>query len=111
MVTPIQLCEQKDFQQNICLRVEHPEDQKKSIVVIKGQDGFYAYENVCPHFSVQLDYKPGIFSTYENQLIMCAHHSAMFDIRTGECVDGPCKGHSLTAIQIEINEGVVFFKG
>ncbi|NUF30653.1 Rieske (2Fe-2S) protein [Acinetobacter oleivorans] len=110
MVTLIKLCEQSDFQEKICFRVLHPEDESKSIVVIKGQNSFYAYENVCPHFSVQLDYKDGVFSTYKNKLIMCAHHSAMFDITTGECVDGPCKGHYLKAVPVDVKDGVVFLK-
>ncbi|EXB20413.1 hypothetical protein J535_1163 [Acinetobacter baumannii 1429530] len=41
---------------------------------------------------------------------MCAHHSAMFDITTGECVDGPCKGHYLKAVPIDVTDGVVFLK-
>ncbi|GAA4417043.1 (2Fe-2S)-binding protein [Advenella faeciporci] len=110
MVTLIKLCEQADFQEKLCVRVEHPEDANKSIVVIQGQDGVYAYENICPHYSVQLDYKTGVFNTYKNRQIMCAHHSAMFDITTGECVDGPCKGHSLTAVQVEVKEGIVYLK-
>ncbi|UGQ30857.1 Rieske (2Fe-2S) protein [Acinetobacter calcoaceticus] len=110
MKTLIKLCENSDFFHEICLRVEHPEDPKKSIIVIKGGDKFYAYENICPHFSVQLDYKTGVFSTYKNKLIMCAHHSAMFDITTGLCVDGPCKGHSLTMVKVEVKDGAVFLK-
>lgn len=110
MSNPIKLCQQSDFVESICVRVDLPDDSKKSIIVIHSEDAFYAYENVCPHFSVQLDYKTGVFNTYRNKLLMCAHHSAMFEIETGHCVDGPCKGHSLTAVPIEVKNGEVFFK-
>lgn len=110
MSNRIKLCQQSDFTESICVRVDLPEHHAKSIIVIQNEGNFYAYENVCPHFSVQLDYKTGVFNTYQNKLLMCAHHSAMFEIETGHCVDGPCKGHSLTAVPIEIKDGEVFFK-
>lgn len=110
MSTLIKLCESADFEDTICYRITHPVNKKKSIIVIQKEEGYYAYENVCPHFSIPLDYKKGMFSTYQNKIIMCAHHSAMFAITTGECVDGPCKGHSLTSVPIEVKDGIVFFK-
>ncbi|MBZ0345038.1 Rieske 2Fe-2S domain-containing protein [Acinetobacter baumannii] len=106
----IKLCDLTEFDNQKCFKVGHPIKADKSIVVIKGDDSFYAYENVCPHFSVQLDYKPGVFNTYQNKHIMCAHHSAMFDIVTGKCIEGPCRGHSLIPIEIEIQENKIFFK-
>lgn len=108
MATLIRLCESKDFTNNICQKISYPHNQKKSIVVIKREEGFYAYENVCPHFSLPLDYREGVFNTYQNKIIMCAHHSAMFEIMTGLCLDGPCKGHSLTQLPIRVIDGVVF---
>lgn len=89
-----------DFKDQICIRALHPLDINKSIVLIKHKDMIYGYENICPHFSIQLDYQTGVFHTYQDRLIMCAHHSAMFDITTGECTDGPCKGHALKSLKI-----------
>lgn len=107
MTQLIKLCEQVDFADESCLRVTHPHDSKKSILIIQKDNRLYAYENVCPHFSIPLDYKKGKFHTYRDQ-VMCAHHSAMFTITTGECVDGPCQGHSLTPVSIDVQDGVVF---
>jgi len=106
----IKLCDITAFDNHKCFKVEHPVKPDKSIVIIKGDNTFYAYENVCPHFSIQLDYKPGVFNTYKNTLIMCAHHSAMFDIVTGECVEGPCRGHSLIPVQIDIQANEIYLK-
>ncbi|WP_019673634.1 Rieske (2Fe-2S) protein [Psychrobacter lutiphocae] len=104
----IKLCEQRDFEETNCLRVPNPNNKKKSILIIKKDNALYAYENSCPHFSIPLDYKKGKFHTYKNEVVMCAHHSAMFNITTGECIDGPCMGHSLTSIAIQIVDGEVF---
>jgi nitrite reductase/ring-hydroxylating ferredoxin subunit len=34
---------------------------------------------------------------------MCAHHSALFRFEDGKCIDGPCKGASLDAVQVVID--------
>ncbi|WP_353169370.1 Rieske 2Fe-2S domain-containing protein [Acinetobacter sp.] len=105
--TRIKLCEVEDFLDQQVLKVTHPLKADKSIVIIRKDGKFYSYENVCPHFSVQLDYHSGQFSTYQNQVIMCAHHSALFDIETGLCIDGPCKGQSLVKVEnVRINQGL-----
>ena len=106
----IKLCGLDDFEQKNCIRAEYPNEQNKSIIVIQNNEKYYAYENICPHFSVQMDHQKGVFHTYKNQLLMCAHHAAMFDIVTGECIDGPCKGHSLKAVPIELKDGEIFLK-
>jgi len=32
---------------------------------------------------------------------MCAHHTAIYRLADGECIDGPCLGARLTRIPIE----------
>ncbi|UOO89263.1 Rieske 2Fe-2S domain-containing protein [Vitreoscilla massiliensis] len=101
------LCETIEFNEKQAIKVAHPH-KEISVVIIQKDQRYYAYENVCPHFSVQLDYKEGQFSLYQNQVIMCAHHSALFDIETGVCIDGPCKGKQLQVIEIEHKNAKIF---
>ena len=109
MSTRIKLCGVGDFSDQQVLKVNHPLKIDKSIVIIRKDGKFYSYENVCPHFLVQLDYRSGQFSIYQNQVIMCAHHSALFNIETGLCIDGPCKGQSLIKVENEqINQDIYF---
>ncbi|MBN3785923.1 Rieske 2Fe-2S domain-containing protein [Burkholderia sp. Ac-20353] len=72
------------------------------VVVLRRCDEAWAYRNVCPHFSIPLNYEPGTFWTYDAQWLMCAHHSAMFRFEDGRCVDGPCEGAGLTAVPVRI---------
>jgi len=81
------------------------------IGVIFSKGAYYAYRNVCPHFSIPLNYEPDAFWTYEGGLLMCAHHSAMFRFEDGMCVDGPCLGASLRRIPIRIENGRVMIEG
>lgn len=76
------------------------------LVARKGQQA-WAYHNSCPHFSVRLDYHPGQLCTYRGNLLMCAHHSAMFRFEDGICIDGPCKGAALQPVAIQVVSGDV----
>ncbi|MGU7774249.1 Rieske (2Fe-2S) protein [Burkholderia sp. MR1-5-21] len=78
------------------------------VVVLRRGDEAWAYRNVCPHFSIPLNYEPGTFWTYDAQWLMCAHHSAMFRFEDGMCVDGPCEGAALTAVPVRIVDRQIF---
>ena len=80
----------------------------RPVVVVRRAGEVWAYANRCPHFSVPLDYEPGRVPTYRAQGIMCAHHSAMFRFEDGMCVDGPCEGAALTAVDIRIERRQIF---
>ncbi|MGF7132650.1 nitrite reductase/ring-hydroxylating ferredoxin subunit [Paraburkholderia sp. EB58] len=78
------------------------------IVVLRRGDEAWAYRNVCPHFSIPLNYEPNTFWTYDAEWVMCAHHSAMFRFEDGACMDGPCEGAALRPVVIRIERGQVF---
>jgi nitrite reductase/ring-hydroxylating ferredoxin subunit len=78
------------------------------VVIVRRGDEAWAYRNVCPHFSIPLNYEPDTFWTYDSELLMCAHHSAMFRFEDGKCVDGPCQGAALTPVAICIESGKIF---
>ncbi|WP_343049948.1 Rieske (2Fe-2S) protein [Burkholderia guangdongensis] len=83
-------------------------DPSCAIVIVRRGDDAWAYRNVCPHFSIPLNYEPDTFWAYDAQWLMCAHHSAMFRFEDGMCVDGPCEGAALTAIPVRIVDRKVF---
>ncbi|WP_042882943.1 Rieske (2Fe-2S) protein [Cupriavidus necator] len=76
------------------------------VVIRRGHDA-WAYLNRCPHFSVCLDYEPGEVLTYDGQVLMCAHHSALFRFEDGRCIEGPCAGAALTPVAIRVVDGEV----
>jgi nitrite reductase/ring-hydroxylating ferredoxin subunit len=96
---------------DICALHEVPDggglEAAPTVLVLRRGGDAWAYRNVCPHFSIPLNYEPGAFWTYEGGLLMCAHHSAMFRFEDGVCVDGPCLGASLRRIPIRIDNGRV----
>lgn len=76
-----------------------------ALVAVRRGQQVWVYRNRCPHFSIPLDYQPGTFSTYQGQVLMCAHHSAMFQFADGRCIDGPCQGAFLDSVAVFQRDG------
>ena len=75
----------------------------RPVIVVRRGEQVWAYVNRCPHFSVPLDFVPGNVSCYRSQVLMCAHHSALFRFDDGVCIDGPCSGAGLEAVAVEVD--------
>lgn len=82
--------------------------QATALIAVRRGTQVWVYRNRCPHFSIALDYQPGSFSTYGNQLLMCAHHGAMFRFEDGRCIDGPCEGAHLDSVPVYEQDGVLW---
>ncbi|MFC5695837.1 Rieske (2Fe-2S) protein [Pseudomonas sp. GCM10022186] len=100
------LCALEAIADGGALALDAPADGQPLVLVRRGGEA-WAYRNRCPHFSVGLDYRPGEFSTYRGQVLMCAHHSAMFRFEDGYCIEGPCAGSRLEAVPVAVVEGRV----
>lgn len=75
--------------------------------VVRRGDVLVAYRNVCPHAGNPLNWKPHAFLTRGRDQIMCSVHGAVFEIESGLCTGGPCPGRSLTALPVEVVDGLV----
>lgn len=78
------------------------------VLLLRRDEQVWAYLNNCPHFSLPLNYEPQKFIVMDKELVMCAHHTAFFNFDDGYCVDGPCKGSSLTLIKIRVCGSSIF---
>ena len=82
----------------------------KGFVVRQG-DAVYAYQNFCMHVGHPLNWNPDRFLTEDGSKIICASHGAMYDIASGDCAGGPCRGKTLRRVHCEVRDGVVLVKG
>lgn len=71
------------------------------IILINQGDTISAWLNICPHQGRPLNYAPDKFLLTPEGHLMCAAHGATFDTQSGECINGPCKGATLTAVPID----------
>jgi nitrite reductase/ring-hydroxylating ferredoxin subunit len=65
------------------------------------------YVNRCPHAGHPLNLLPDRFLTPDGALLLCSSHGALFEKLTGYCVAGPCAGHALTPLALEVRDGFV----
>ena len=78
----------------------------KGFIVRQGNE-IYAYQNYCVHAGHPLNWKPDSFLTLDGSQIICASHGAVYEIKSGVCVGGPCPGKKLRALDVEIRDGSV----
>ena len=93
----------------ICLTNEIAEGEARGfphrggkVVVVRRSGELFVYENRCPHFGVNLDFQPDKFMSYDDQYLQCAMHGALFEVETGACIAGPCRGQPLTPVEFSI---------
>ena len=75
--------------------------------VVETSKGIAAYVNYCPHAGHPLNLRPDRFLTPDRNLSLCCSHGALFERDDGLCIAGPCAGHSLTSIPVEVVGGCV----
>lgn len=79
-----------------------PQDPDKRVFVVKQGGLFYCYRNSCPHTGAPLNWAGDRFLNFDQSYIQCSLHGALFRIKGGECIAGPCPGESLQRIDIKI---------
>jgi nitrite reductase/ring-hydroxylating ferredoxin subunit len=72
--------------------------------VVKKDGDVFAYANTCPHTGAMLNWAPDRFLTRAGDRIMCGVHGAIFEIETGYCEMGPCKGQSLRDMTVAVED-------
>lgn len=80
---------------------------RQCIALFRTGETIRAFLNVCPHMGRSLSFAPDEFLIEASGELVCPHHGACFDLATGACVSGPCKGSSLTAVEVDVREGRV----
>ncbi len=80
-----------------------PFGQAKSGIAVRRNGDYFAFRNLCPHWSTPLDDGgDDVFDPSTNELV-CNTHGARFELTSGECVAGPCIGDSLQAFATEVD--------
>jgi len=102
---PTRLCHLNDIDEGQSLGIDINDQQ--SFVVVKKYGEIHAYINRCPHLGIRLEWQENKFLDSDGALIECSTHGALFEIDTGNCIVGPCRGDKLTPIELEITDGQV----
>ena len=81
------------------------------VIVRTAANDYFGYVNTCPHQSTWLNIGAGEFFSPDRAFLRCGRHGAQFEIDSGLCVDGPCKGQSLEPIAVAVVDGEVCLCG
>jgi nitrite reductase/ring-hydroxylating ferredoxin subunit len=74
-----------------------------SMFVIRKGSQVWGYLNICPHFSLPLNYRAGQFMNEDATLIRCSMHFAEFRIEDGFCVSGAAENCYLDPVPLHID--------
>jgi len=99
------LCSFDEIQEKGSMRFEFldPKHGRHEIGLFWDGAGVYALENYCPHEYGLLTYGP-----IEPGIVVCPLHAAVFDLKTGECLDKYT--FDTVAYETEVRDGRVFVK-
>jgi nitrite reductase/ring-hydroxylating ferredoxin subunit len=78
-----------------------PEHDLFRMFVVRFGGDVFGYLNVCPHFSLPLNYRADQFTTRDGE-ILCSMHFALFRPSDGVCIDGACPGRALDPVPLEV---------
>ncbi|MDR3463339.1 MAG: Rieske 2Fe-2S domain-containing protein [Beijerinckiaceae bacterium] len=81
------------------------------IIVVRWGRQVFGYVNRCPHDGVTLDWERNQFLDPNGVRLMCGKHGALFELGTGYCVDGPCKGRELEPVALSVIDGDICVTG
>lgn len=84
---------------------------RATMFVVRHDGKVYGYVNSCPHVRLPLNWSDDVFFDAGHTYIVCANHAARFDVATGLCVRGPCKGQALTPVPVHIEGENVILPG
>ena len=80
---------------------------REAIVLRDDAEHLRAYLNRCKHLPVPLDGGTRELFDATKRYLLCGTHGALYELSTGFCVSGPCRGKALTPITIEQRDGEI----
>ena len=83
--------------------VHETEVAGRRVLIVNLVGTLHAVSNVCPHVSLPLG-----GGSLSGDTIACPFHGSVFQLATGECIDGPAAGDSLDVYEVRVDGDAVF---
>lgn len=76
------------------------------IFVVRTEEGeHFGYVNSCPHQGTWLNIGDGTFFADGRKHLRCGRHKSLFEIDSGLCIEGRCKGQTIEPIALAVIDG------
>ena len=92
---------------SVKFEIERP-DRTTEAFLIKKKGVYYAYLNLCRHWTVGLDFDDNEFFSEDREWLVCKNHGAIYNPLSGQCESGPCGGASLYRVPLVQKEGAIY---
>ncbi|WP_027157574.1 Rieske (2Fe-2S) protein [Methylobacter luteus] len=104
------ICNIADLEASQCRQFNYTDASGALVeaMLVKTAGTVKAYQNACPHWEVEMNWKPDEFLSPEQTHIICAVHGALFRLDDGLCVFGPCVRQKLKPIPVQVLDGAVY---
>lgn len=76
------------------------------IIVVLSAFGVRAYMNECKHLPAPLNAGGGEVEV--SDALVCRSHGARYTLEEGLCFSGPCRGKSLDAVEVLVEDDELF---
>jgi nitrite reductase/ring-hydroxylating ferredoxin subunit len=86
----------------------HRPDRETEAFLIKTNGQYYAYLNLCRHWTVGLDFDDNDFFSEDSRWLICKNHGAVYHPVTGQCESGPCGGAALYKVPLVEKKGFIY---
>jgi len=96
---------------NLVVLDEEGKEKPLPIIIVRWGKQVFGYLNRCPHDGVNLDWERNQFLDSNGLRLMCGKHGSTFEIGTGNCMDGPCLGDSLTPVAVTVIDNDICIVG
>ncbi|WP_417223088.1 Rieske (2Fe-2S) protein [Amphritea sp.] len=79
-----------------------PADQgQDSLFLVRVKGKLYGWRNACPHIDgAPMAWRKDAYLNAKRTHIACHAHGALFEPETGLCIQGPCLGKRLQAVDV-----------
>lgn len=74
-----------------------------TLFVIRRGDRVFGWRDACPHHGTPMAWRKDAYLNAARDRIVCHAHGAQFDIESGLCLLGPCRGERLTPVALRID--------
>lgn len=105
----VKIAKAKDFSEGKTFKFNlKRSDRVTEAFAFKKGVNYYAYLNLCRHWSVGLDYDDNGFFSKDGKFLICRNHGAVYEPQTGACRGGPCNGVSLYKVPLVEMDGIIY---
>jgi nitrite reductase/ring-hydroxylating ferredoxin subunit len=99
------LCHINDFEEGASKGFLENDAGHDLFFVVKKEGELYAWRNACPHVDgAPMAWRRDAYMDAKKIHVTCHAHGALFEAKTGLCIQGPCLGQSLEKVPVHVDQ-------